>query len=56
MALKKSQSNESLTDHDVSTASLTRQDDEESEDKGGVVNLLLHSVVDDQRKMIPGKL
>ena len=54
MALKRSQSNESITDHDVSTASLTRPDDEEAEDKGGVVNLLLTSVIDDQRKMIPG--
>ena len=54
MAEKKSQSQESITDHDVSETALIKQDEEESE--GGVVNLLLTSVVEDQRKMIPGMM
>ena len=54
MAEKKSQSIESITDHDVSETTLIKQDEEEPE--GGVVNLLLTSVVEDQRKMIPGKI
>ena len=53
MALK-SQSNESITDHDVSTASLTRCDEDDQEEKSGVVTRLLQTVVDDQRMLIPG--
>ena len=53
MALK-SQSEESCTDLDVSTSSLTRHDAEESDQKSGVVNLLLTNVLEDQRKLIPG--
>ena len=51
---RKSQSNESITDPDVSTASITRQDDNESEEKSGVVKLLLDSVIEDQRQLISG--
>ena len=51
---QESQSDESITDHDVSTASLTKHEEEEYEPKSGVVNLLLTNVLDDTRKMIPG--
>lgn len=50
-----SQSDESITDLDVSTSSLSRHDEEDSEQQSGVVNLLLHNVVGDQRKLIPGR-
>ena len=49
---RKSQSNESITDLDVPT--ITRQDDDESEEQSGVVKLLLDSVVEDQRQIMVG--
>ena len=52
---EKSHSDESMTEFDVSTASLNRQTEDEAEEKSGVVNLLLHAVVDEQRKTIPGE-
>ena len=53
MALK-SESEDSCTDLEVSTSSLASHGREEPEQKSGVVNLLLHNVLEDQRNMIPG--
>ena len=55
MALE-SQDQEELTDLDVSTADLTRQDEEEPEEKSGVVMNLLMQTCEEQRKLIPGML
>ena len=55
LARQSQSKDESLSDPDVSTATSTRQDDVESEEKTGVVKMLLESVIEDQRKLIPGR-